>query len=282
MAGPGPAGADRPAGRRDEGVGAGGAVVRAGPGAVSWGCAPTSSAIGEIHIHVPAGRRPQGRPLGGHHHRLVLVSLASGIPIRSDVAMTGELTLRGRVLPIGGLKEKLLAAVGAGMRLVDHPQRQRRRAVGDPRPRAGEGQDRAGAHHGRGAAPGAGPGAAQAGAARAAPTQVAQRESPQERGEGRDPTPAPPAAARPERDATNPALGLSAAAAPRRLGRRQARPRSSRCEGTTLPSAASMVLRRCGCSASSRVSSAFICLRWASLCEPHRLQGRMGKARAAA
>jgi ATP-dependent Lon protease len=75
----------------------------------------------EIHIHVPAGGVPKDGPSAGITIASVLVSLVSGIPIRKDVAMTGELTLRGRVLPIGGLKEKLLAAAGAGMRLVIIP-----------------------------------------------------------------------------------------------------------------------------------------------------------------
>jgi ATP-dependent Lon protease len=75
----------------------------------------------EIHIHVPSGGVPKDGPSAGITIATVLVSLAAGIPIRRDVAMTGELTLRGRVLPIGGLKEKILAAVGAGMRLVIIP-----------------------------------------------------------------------------------------------------------------------------------------------------------------
>jgi ATP-dependent Lon protease len=75
----------------------------------------------EIHIHVPSGGVPKDGPSAGITIATVLVSLASGIAIRRDVAMTGELTLRGRVLPIGGLKEKLLAAVGAGMRIVIIP-----------------------------------------------------------------------------------------------------------------------------------------------------------------
>jgi ATP-dependent Lon protease len=75
----------------------------------------------EIHIHVPSGGVPKDGPSAGITIATVLMSLASGIPIRRDVAMTGELTLRGRVLPIGGLKEKLLAAISLGMRTVIIP-----------------------------------------------------------------------------------------------------------------------------------------------------------------
>jgi ATP-dependent Lon protease len=75
----------------------------------------------QIHIHVPAGAVPKDGPSAGVTMACVLVSLASGIPIRRDVAMTGELTLRGRVLPVGGLKEKLLAAARAGMHIAIVP-----------------------------------------------------------------------------------------------------------------------------------------------------------------
>jgi ATP-dependent Lon protease len=75
----------------------------------------------EIHIHVPAGGVPKDGPSAGITMACVLVSLVSGIPVRRDVAMTGEITLRGRVLPVGGLKEKLLAAVRAGMRVAIVP-----------------------------------------------------------------------------------------------------------------------------------------------------------------
>jgi len=75
----------------------------------------------QVHIHVPAGAVPKDGPSAGITMATVLVSLATGIPIRRDVTMTGELTLRGRVLPVGGLKEKLLAAVRAGMRVAIVP-----------------------------------------------------------------------------------------------------------------------------------------------------------------
>jgi len=72
----------------------------------------------EIHIHVPAGAVPKDGPSAGVTMATALVSLIAQVRVRHDVAMTGELTLRGRVLPIGGLKEKLLAAVRAGMTTV--------------------------------------------------------------------------------------------------------------------------------------------------------------------
>jgi ATP-dependent Lon protease len=77
----------------------------------------------DIHVHVPAGATPKDGPSAGVAMTLALVSLFTGKPIRSDVAMTGEISLRGLVMPIGGLKEKALAALRAGIRTVMVPKR---------------------------------------------------------------------------------------------------------------------------------------------------------------
>ena len=76
----------------------------------------------DIHIHIPEGATPKDGPSAGVTLTCALLSAVVEIPVRSDIAMTGEVTLRGRVLAIGGLKEKLLAANMAGMKTVCIPK----------------------------------------------------------------------------------------------------------------------------------------------------------------
>ncbi len=90
--------------------------------AVDFGIEPPSFDRRDIHVHVPEGATPKDGPSAGVAMATVIVSMLTGIPVRRDVAMTGEITLRGRVLPIGGLKEKLLAALRGGIKKVLIPE----------------------------------------------------------------------------------------------------------------------------------------------------------------
>jgi ATP-dependent Lon protease len=80
----------------------------------------------DVHIHAPAGAIPKDGPSAGVAMFVALASLFTGRLVRSEVAMTGEISLRGLVLPVGGIKEKVLAAMNAGLKLVMLPARNRR------------------------------------------------------------------------------------------------------------------------------------------------------------
>jgi ATP-dependent Lon protease len=95
-------------------------LVRSRDGQI--GAKPEDFRDTDIHVHVPAGAVPKDGPSAGIAMFTALASLFSNTPVRSDVAMTGEVTLRGLVLPIGGLKEKSLAAMRAGINTVIIPK----------------------------------------------------------------------------------------------------------------------------------------------------------------
>jgi ATP-dependent Lon protease len=90
--------------------------------AVAFGIEPPLFDKRDIHVHVPEGATPKDGPSAGVAMITAIVSVMTGIPVRRDLAMTGEITLRGRILPIGGLKEKLLAAHRGGIKTVLIPE----------------------------------------------------------------------------------------------------------------------------------------------------------------
>ncbi|MDZ4198211.1 MAG: S16 family serine protease, partial [Kiritimatiellia bacterium] len=90
-----------------------------------WGWNPETHETTDLHIHVPAGSIPKDGPSAGLAMVAALASLLIGKPLPRTTAMTGEITLRGRVLPVGGIKEKVLAAARAGIRHIVLPLRNR-------------------------------------------------------------------------------------------------------------------------------------------------------------
>jgi ATP-dependent Lon protease len=102
-----------------ESIAAAASFVRAR--ATTYGIKPSVFDKTDVHLHVPEGATPKDGPSAGVAMAVAIISVLTGIPIRKDVAMTGEITLRGRVLPIGGLKEKLLAAMRSGLKTVMIP-----------------------------------------------------------------------------------------------------------------------------------------------------------------
>jgi ATP-dependent Lon protease len=103
-----------------ESISAASSYVRAR--SIQFGVKPPLFRTRDIHVHVPEGATPKDGPSAGVAMVTAIVSVLTGAQVRKDVAMTGEITLRGRVLPIGGLKEKLLAALRGGVRTVLIPK----------------------------------------------------------------------------------------------------------------------------------------------------------------
>ena len=104
-------------------------VKARGPG---YGIKPSIFQRKDLHIHLPEGAVPKDGPSAGVGMVTAIVSALTGIAVRADVAMTGEVTLRGRVLAIGGLKEKLLAALRGGIKTVLIPEENRKDLVEIP------------------------------------------------------------------------------------------------------------------------------------------------------
>ena len=102
--------------------------------AAAYGADPDFFKNAEIHLHIPSGAIPKDGPSAGVTMFTALASLLTGRRVRSDVAMTGEATLRGRVLPIGGLKEKSLAAFRAGIKTILIPERNEKDLDEIPKP----------------------------------------------------------------------------------------------------------------------------------------------------
>ena len=123
-----------------ESISAAASYVRAR--SLSIGVKPPVFEKTDIHVHVPDGATPKDGPSAGVAMTVAMVSVLTGIPIRKDIAMTGEITLRGRVTAIGGLKEKLLAALRSGIKTVLIPRGERE----GPRRRARQCEGRAGDH----------------------------------------------------------------------------------------------------------------------------------------